>query len=345
VITLVQALCQLFAGMYGPVEALGFVNSALIIFQLCMAGIIIILFDEVLQKGQGLGTGISLFTATNIFGAIVWATLSFTSIQSPQGSLEFEGAIPFFFHSVVRWNGIYDSLFRSYGPNLFQLVNTLLITLAVNFYQNHRVELGLKSKRVREANAKLPIRLLYTSNIPVLMQCGVVMIVYFVSQMIQMFFKGSFLVSIFGSWQEAGNGVDLKPIGGLAYYLSPPDGMLQLDRFFFYVIFTLLVCAEFSRFWVDLSGQAARDLTRRLASQEMTIEDQREEQLKNYLWRYIHPASIIGGAFIGAMCVLSDIINPMASGTGIVMAICIVYQYFELIAQEKERGQDTMGFI
>lgn len=135
VITLTQALCQLFAGYYGPVEALGFVNSALIIMQLCMAGLIIILLDEVLQKGQGLGTGISLFMATNIFGAVVWATLAFTSIPSPHGTMEFEGAIPFFLHSVIRWNGIYDSFFRAYGPNLFSLVNTLLITFAVNFYQ------------------------------------------------------------------------------------------------------------------------------------------------------------------------------------------------------------------
>lgn len=49
--------------------------------------------------------------------------------------------------------------------------------------------------------------------------------------------------------------------------------------------------------------------------------------------------------FIGATCVFADLFVPMASGTGIVLAVCIVYQYFEQVAQEKERGQDTMGFI
>lgn len=219
-----------------------------------MAGLIIILLDELLQKGYGLGNGVSLFTAANIFGSVLWATFSFTSIQSPQGTLEFEGIVPFFLHSIVRWNGIYDSFTRSYGPNLFNLVNTLLITFAVNFYQNHRVELGLKSKRVRDANAKLPIRLLYTSNIPMFMECGIVLIIFFVSQMLQSYLKGSFLVSIFGSWQEAHPGMDLKPIGGFAYYISSPDSIWQVDRLIFNLVFTLSICAEFSRFWVDLSG-------------------------------------------------------------------------------------------
>ena len=105
------------------------------------------------------------------------------------------------------------------------------------------------------------------------------------------------------------------------------------------------LCAEFSRFWIELSGQAPRDLARKLVNQDMTIGDMRYEELTNYLSRFIRPAAILGGALLGAMCVCADIINPMASGTGIVLAISIVYQYFELLAQEKERGQDTMGFI
>jgi hypothetical protein len=35
----------------------------------------------------------------------------------------------------MKWDGIYDSMFRSYGPNLFNLVNTLIVAFAINFYQ------------------------------------------------------------------------------------------------------------------------------------------------------------------------------------------------------------------
>ena len=53
--------------MYGNMNDLGVGNAILIIVQLFFAGIIIICLDELLQKGYGLGSGISLFIATNIW--------------------------------------------------------------------------------------------------------------------------------------------------------------------------------------------------------------------------------------------------------------------------------------
>jgi preprotein translocase subunit SecY len=44
--------------------------------QLFCAGIIVICLDELLQKGYGLGSGISLFIATNICEQIIWKAFS-----------------------------------------------------------------------------------------------------------------------------------------------------------------------------------------------------------------------------------------------------------------------------
>lgn len=65
-ITLGEALAYLFSGMYGPPEELGYLRASLIITQLCLSGFMVLMLDEVLQKGYGLGSGISLFIATNI---------------------------------------------------------------------------------------------------------------------------------------------------------------------------------------------------------------------------------------------------------------------------------------
>lgn len=46
--------------------------ALLIILQLSFAGVVVIILDELLQKGYGLGSGISLFIATNICETIVW---------------------------------------------------------------------------------------------------------------------------------------------------------------------------------------------------------------------------------------------------------------------------------
>ena len=62
-----EAVAYVLSGMYGSVGQLGVGNAIIIIIQLCFAGIIVICLDELLQKGYGLGSGISLFIATNIW--------------------------------------------------------------------------------------------------------------------------------------------------------------------------------------------------------------------------------------------------------------------------------------
>jgi protein transport protein SEC61 subunit alpha len=57
----------------------------LLVLQLTVAGLIVILLDELLQKGYGLGSGISLFIATNICETIVWQAFSPTTINTGRG--------------------------------------------------------------------------------------------------------------------------------------------------------------------------------------------------------------------------------------------------------------------
>lgn len=54
-------------GMYGSIGQLRVGNAILIISQLWFAVNIVLCLDELLQKGYGLGSGISLFIATNIW--------------------------------------------------------------------------------------------------------------------------------------------------------------------------------------------------------------------------------------------------------------------------------------
>merc|ERR1719213_403147 len=103
--------------MYGDIRDLGAGNAILIIMQLFFAGIIVIILDELLQKGYGMGSGISLFIATNICESIVWNAFSPTTMNTAKGT-EFEGAIIAFFHLLF---------FRS----------DKLTALKEAFYRNH----------------------------------------------------------------------------------------------------------------------------------------------------------------------------------------------------------------
>ena len=70
----------------------------------------------------------------------------------------------------------------------------------------------------------------------------------------------------------------------------------------------------------------------------------REDGMVRYLNRYIPTAAAFGGVCIGALSIFADFMGAIGSGTGILLAVTIIYQYFEQIAKKKERGADTFIF-
>merc|ERR1719159_2131029 len=135
--TLGQAVVYVLTGMYGDPSQMGTGICCLIVIQLFIAGIIVIILDELLQKGYGLGSGISLFIATNICETIVWKSFSPTTINTGRGT-EFEGALVALFHLVVsradKWKGLKEAFYRQNLPNLTNLMSTVLVFLVVIYF-------------------------------------------------------------------------------------------------------------------------------------------------------------------------------------------------------------------
>jgi len=131
--------------MYGDLADLGFGNALIIIIQLVFAGIIVLLLDELLQKGYGLGSGISLFIATNICETIVWKAFSPTTINTGRGT-EFEGAVIALFHLLITRQDKVRALKEAFGrpnlPNLTNLLATVLVFCVVIYFQGFRVDRG-----------------------------------------------------------------------------------------------------------------------------------------------------------------------------------------------------------
>src|SRR5271156_804787 len=116
--------------MYGLPSELGAGVCLLLVVQLVVAALIVILLDELLQKGYGLGSGISLFIATNICESIIWKAFSPTTINTGRGP-EFEGAIIALFHLLLTWNdksrALKEAFYRQNLPNMMNLISTLII--------------------------------------------------------------------------------------------------------------------------------------------------------------------------------------------------------------------------
>jgi protein transport protein SEC61 subunit alpha len=82
IIGITEGFAYIYSGAYGEISQLGAGNALLILIQLTFACVLVILLDELLQKGYGLGSGISLFIATNICETILWRSFSPITIKS-----------------------------------------------------------------------------------------------------------------------------------------------------------------------------------------------------------------------------------------------------------------------
>jgi protein transport protein SEC61 subunit alpha len=353
-ITIGEAVAYVLSGMYGDVRELGAGNAILIILQLFVAGVIIIVLDELLQKGYGLGSGISLFIATNICENIIWKAFSPTTISAYGKGTEFEGAIIALFHMLItrpnKVGALKEAFYRENLPNLLNLLSTALVFLVVIYFQGFRVEIPLKSRKMRGYMSTYPIKLFYTSNIPIILQTALVSNLYFMSQLIYKKFSTNVLVRILGRWAEIeGGGGQMKPVGGLAYYISPPTNMADIlaDPIHALVYYTFIIsaCGLFSKTWIDVSGSSSRDIAKQIRDQEFTISGYREDSIKGKLDHYIPTAAAFGGMCIGALTVTADFMGAIGSGTGILLAVTIIYQYFEIFSKENAGRSGIAGFF
>ena len=70
-----------------------------------------------------------------------------------------------------------------------------------NVVQGFRVDLPVRSKQRRGHQQNYPIKLFYTSNMPIILQSALVSNLYFISQLLYKRYGGNILVQLLGKWQ------------------------------------------------------------------------------------------------------------------------------------------------
>jgi len=223
----------------------------------------------------------------------------------------------------------------------------VLVFVIVIYFQGFRVDLPVKYQRQRSGPGTYPIKLFYTSNIPIILQTALVSNLYFMSQLLYRRYPTNPFINLLGQWQEnerSQHGQSI-PVGGLAYYVSPPANFNEIlgDPFHavFYLTFILTACALFSKTWIEVSGSSAKDVAKQLRDQQMIMKGHRDSSLVKELNRYIPTAAAFGGLCIGALSVMADFMGAIGSGTGILLAVTIIYQYFEIFVKEQQEFGDV----
>jgi preprotein translocase subunit SecY/protein transport protein SEC61 subunit alpha len=336
-LTGVQAAAYIISGMYGT-ELSGPVIIA-IFAQLIAAGIIVMLMDELVQKGWGLGSGISLFIMAGVAQTILW------NMFSPTTGL-FVGSLSQYLsgnQSLFAWT---FGEINGYYPSLLGLITTIVVFAVIIYLNGVRVELPMSYAGYKGFRSKYPIKLLYVSNLPVIFASALFANVYFFGQLIwstqgrpapgtNLFFQ------IFGDFNYNATTGNISPAGGLAYYVTSPQNIQQvaLDplRAAAYLAIIVAFCAVFSLIWLEVGGLGPQKVAKQLMDSGMQIPGYRRSgrPIEAVLNRYIPVVTVLGGIIVGLVAGLSDFMGAYGTGTGILLSVGIIYQYYELLMRER----------
>jgi protein transport protein SEC61 subunit alpha len=344
ILTGIQAGAYLISGMYGA--NLG-VAAIVIFFQLVAAGIVVMLLDELVQKGWGLGSGISLFIMAGVAQNILWSSFS-PSTGLFVGGLEqlfskpAVGEAPF---TLINWivgsaNGVYPSLI-----GFIATIGTFLIIIYLNGF---RIELPMSYAGYKGFRSKYPIKLLYVSNLPVIFASALFANVYFFTQLIWNSVGHpapgtNLLTDVLGTYgiKNATINNQTEPLGGIVKYVTAPHNIQSVAadpiHAVAYMGILIAFCAVFSLIWLEVGGLGPEKVAQQLMDSGMQIPGYRRSgrPIEAILKRYIPVVTVLGGIIVALVAGLADFLGVFGSGTGILLAVGIIYQYYELLMRER----------
>ncbi|MFW9930688.1 MAG: preprotein translocase subunit SecY [Candidatus Thorarchaeota archaeon] len=375
IMTIFEAGAYILGGAYGNNLSGG--AMALIMLQLLSSGIAIILLDEMIQKGWGLGSGISLFIAGGVATQIFYHSFAFANFAD--GLVELPGltqllpigAITALLTAISEggfFQGITMMFFRVDHPtnSLVAIIATIVVFLVVIYFECMKIDIPVSYSDHRGFRGKYPIKLMYVSNIPVILVSAVFADIYFIAQMFSNVAPDFLLTKWLGEFDPQSR----QPTGGLVLYLTPPRGLYgrgavfpigstggldfgqlinNLPRAFVYGFLMIVLSVAFSKMWITTAGMASKDVAKQLLDAGMQIPGWRrsEKTIERRLEMYIPAAAALGGFLIGVLAAFADFAGALGTGTGILLSVSIMRQYFDILVKERaaEMHPALRGFL
>ncbi len=311
----------------------------ILVGQLMAASVIIMFLDELIQKGWGLGSGISLFIMAGVAQQILWSL--FSPLSAGDGFSI--GVFPF----IGQWASLgmenFADIFFRYNqlPSIFGLLLTAGVLLILVYTQGMKVEIPIVSTKYRGFSATYPIKLMYVSNIPVILASALTANAIFLGQMFWANFNprnDNFFLNILGQFNPTDPS---SPIGGIVYYITPPRGLdvVALDpmRAVGYVLFMIGIVVVFGRLWVELGGLSPKSAAKNLLDADVQVPGFRRsnQPIEVLLNKYIPSVTIIGSVILGTLAGVSDVLGVFGSGIGVLLMVDILINYYNQLVREQ----------
>jgi preprotein translocase subunit SecY len=304
--------------------------------QLVGSSLIVMYLDETIQKGWGLGSGISLFIMAGVAQGIMWSV--FSPIPAQDGPV---GVVPFIIDSAIHGD-LSNALFRSGQlPSIFGLIVTSLVLLALVYVQGIHVDIPIVSTKYRGFTAVYPIKLLYTSNIPVILASALLANAIFIGQMLWANYNPENANPFFNYIFQFDPQSSQSPTGGILYYITAPrtfeHALQDPIRTFVYIIFWTGIVTVFGRLWVELGGLSPKSAAKNLLDADVQVPGFRRTQssVQTLLNKYIPAVTIAGGIIIGLLAAVSNVLSVFGTGIGILLMVDILVNYYNLLVREQ----------
>ncbi|MCK4550403.1 MAG: preprotein translocase subunit SecY [Candidatus Aenigmarchaeota archaeon] len=333
---LLEAIAFTLFGAIPPASGDPF-TVGLVIFQVALGGWLVIFLDEIVSK-WGFGSGVGLFIAAGVSKELFIKTFSITT--SPTG--EFVGVMPALIQAIAGGSVGFDTL----SVYILPVIATLAVFGLVVYAQAMRVEIPLAFGTIRGFGRKWPLKFIYTSVMPVILTAALLINLQMWSKLLAS--KG---LTILGTF-DATTGT---PLSGLMYYLNPPREFMwnilqgaiiptDVYRVLAYTAFMVFGSMLFSIFWVSTSGMDSSNVAKQIQRSGMQIPGFRRDPrvIERVLDRYIPALAVLGGAFVGFLAAFADFSGALTSGTGLLLAVMIVYQLYEQLAQQHMEDMHPM---
>ena len=311
--------------------------TGVVIFQLILGGLAIYYMNEVSEK-WGFGSGVSLFIGAGVSWRLIASAFQFINTQGKSCLMDFAGT-PCSGKVLVLIQSIISNQKNptEFLAALAAIAATVVIFLVVVWAQSLKVEIPLSYGKIRGYGMKWPLSFFYSSVIPVIFAAALV-------ANVQLF--GGMLENWLGHATFLGHFVNGQAVSGLAFWLGSTHILdltirggflpIYLLQGVTHILFFMALCTLFSVFWVKTSGMDSKAQAEKISSSGLQIAGFRQDNriLESILDRYIMPLTVMGGAAIGLLAALTDLLGALVSGTAILLVIMIMYQFYQSIAQQ-----------
>ncbi len=365
-------------GIYPMLNSGKVLSQIIIIVQLFVGSYLIFLMDEIVSK-WGIGSGISMFIAAGVSqqiftGALNWypapAAPNGVAVTGPLAGAPV-GTIPkiiyVLFHVPIGQltSSGFETLMLGQPNPVTALAGTIAIFLIVAWTESTRIELPLAHETAKGARGRYPIKLIYASNIPVILVAALLANVSMFSYLLWTN-PAMMKIPLIGhqSWLGTYASGSTTPTGGIAWYVSNVNGLsdwllpminpsyavgnvqvqghpfIQLAAWIgAFTLVYVLGAILFARFWIETTNMGPKAVAEQIESSGMQIPGFRRDPrvMKRVLERYIPTVTVLSGALVGFLAVGADLIGTVgnATGVGLLLATGILIQFYDAIGQEQ----------